>query len=1340
MIDSSLITSKMSGIPLSPTTTPCVREVCAGSPSSPAREAPADVFRSCKAACTDASTSSSGLISASGFCTANTTAESLIPQAVAKPAEQPQLGDGEPFIGLKRGRAALAEVQLEVAVPVTEVPPTKRRAPAADDCSAADRLDAGSVVSGNALCDSVQLQTVGREIDAVEGKAAADLRADRLTALKIAGMTAEQAASVDDSLAELSCDSLSTSECAAERIVGLAEDGFVIALYQVAAEKSLAKAIRLHPDSTLLVLRFCAFLDSLVTVTAACNHGGLSLYHGIFSDMLCALNRHIGKRDVVLAITSCLSDLARAIISSDLIREFFCAMLPVLRAYATDWAICTAAIGSLTAASIGCTPDHLPETADVEEALSFILAAVQGPESDKAFVANAGVFICGVSDLRSRSFSDACRADSLAAACKAVMAAAVEYHSKEEDVIVSALKAVCVSASSASIVMKIAASGVPESVSTALRPKGLSPTVTSLACRAFMLLADAGAADRVVAVDAVSLLSDILGSCDIATTVRDAFAALRLLIKALDEAGARRVARACLATIARFSGCHVTVAAGILLLGEFLKSPHAQEGSGGESDSESDGEEGDGVVASLERDCGSAIVAAINSHRSSRFVCTRGCEALVALCDLRLNTQSIITMGVAETLAACATDHPREQRIITAVCSALHNLLYLPEHGASTALLRRIVTSGAAKTLVKEVAESSIGKNVCRALLTMLWLSLLRDNCAELLEMGTAAAIAQAVSKFQFDAKNRAYVIEYACKAFWNFASAAALGSCPIAVLRRGYAVHAVVSCLISGELRRNGELTGIALRTIVLLFKLPGADDAGRLHLSRPPLAATIVSILLSPLASPESVSDGQGIAAYCCEILAAVSGDLERCGALLNAGAVDALVSAAWHWKDDAGIAASVCATLGNIARAAAFARRAGTSVLFDENSAAALAVSILQRQGTRNDVATSATTALGRFALAASTADSSDAAGVALKSASTWAGALQQVISRRRSRLTSDSIGGEDLTFSAQATVALSMLEKADPAIAPLCTSAFSQLPSTCLTQRVNASILWLAARGSDADMSVAVPLAASCSAVDWVAAAQLAAYAGRVAAVDLLLSYCRGQSRAACSAALRIAASRGHMILIERLMERWLVDPAENDSEALILAAENGHLPVVDRLLREAEVTPAGGGGAAVWLAAGNGHLAVVERLLADPRADPACSFNEAIRSASHHGHLAAVHRLLLDDRVDPGAGRQAALALASRRGHIDVVHALLADPRVKPDAFLQHVLLQESEHYPLSSRFALLREASVVRALLAKPAGAAERFPQVYGAAQLRSWQDAGWRRRRHAVLGWLGPF
>lgn len=134
-----------------------------------------------------------------------------------------------------------------------------------------------------------------------------------------------------------------------------------------------------------------------------------------------------------------------------------------------------------------------------------------------------------------------------------------------------------------------------------------------------------------------------------------------------------------------------------------------------------------------------------------------------------------------------------------------------------------------------------------------------------------------------------------------------------------------------------------------------------------------------------------------------------------------------------------------------------------------------------------------------------------------------------------------------------------------------------------------------------------------------------------------------------------------------------------------------------------------------------------------------AYNSAVRMASHRGHLHVVTRLLQDKRVDPGAGGQAALALAAREGHIDVLHALLEDPRVDAEAYLNSYLASDGKALPLLSRQALLRRPAVVRALLAKPEGAADRFPlpAAFGRAEMRGWAAAAWRRRRAAMLAWF---
>lgn len=102
------------------------------------------------------------------------------------------------------------------------------------------------------------------------------------------------------------------------------------------------------------------------------------------------------------------------------------------------------------------------------------------------------------------------------------------------------------------------------------------------------------------------------------------------------------------------------------------------------------------------------------------------------------------------------------------------------------------------------------------------------------------------------------------------------------------------------------------------------------------------------------------------------------------------------------------------------------------------------------------------------------------------------------------------------------------------------------------------------------------------------------------------------------------------------------------------------------------------------------------------------------------------------------------ALAASEGHVDVMQALLHDPRVDAEAFVRSYLKSERKQLSSMARHILLRKPSVVRLLTAEPAvgGAAERFPlpASFGRSDVRGWAAAAWRRRRGAVLAWVGQF
>lgn len=312
----------------------------------------------------------------------------------------------------------------------------------------------------------------------------------------------------------------------------------------------------------------------------------------------------------------------------------------------------------------------------------------------------------------------------------------------------------------------------------------------------------------------------------------------------------------------------------------------------------------------------------------------------------------------------------------------------------------------------------------------------------------------------------------------------------------------------------------------------------------------------------------------------------------------------------------------------------------------------------------------------------------------------------------------------------------------------------------SERVHANFAWKARHGSGSDVESAANAVASLqqSNFDCTMNVRLAASVGSQAAVDTLLNAAGDE---VTLSALLTASACGHARLVDHLLHHWSADPTRADCLALILAAQFGRLEIAEQLLSaDVEVSPAVEDCSPVWLAARNGHLDLVARLLSDSRADPSALRNAAIRMASRSGHLPVVQWLLADERlgVDPDASGHAALEAAAAGGHVDVLQALLADPRVDAGHYMQSEYdssddagALQGEGLPRSTRLVLLRQPSVVRALVLPPlrpgddasaeGGDAPAAPlrHAYRAADVHAWGAAAWRRRRHAVLAKLAP-
>lgn len=172
--------------------------------------------------------------------------------------------------------------------------------------------------------------------------------------------------------------------------------------------------------------------------------------------------------------------------------------------------------------------------------------------------------------------------------------------------------------------------------------------------------------------------------------------------------------------------------------------------------------------------------------------------------------------------------------------------------------------------------------------------------------------------------------------------------------------------------------------------------------------------------------------------------------------------------------------------------------------------------------------------------------------------------------------------------------------------------------------------------------------------------MAAAAGHLSVVKLLLADARVNPAAGGQAALCSAAERGDLEMLDLLLADARVSPRANASKSLTAAAEHGRVRVAERLLADGRVDPGADDHKALCAAAGNGHSAVVDLLL--PFADSA-GVNLALRTASHAGELAAVEQLLVHPLADPSADRNAAVLRAAEEGHVDVLARLVGDPRV-----------------------------------------------------------------------------
>jgi ankyrin repeat protein len=143
------------------------------------------------------------------------------------------------------------------------------------------------------------------------------------------------------------------------------------------------------------------------------------------------------------------------------------------------------------------------------------------------------------------------------------------------------------------------------------------------------------------------------------------------------------------------------------------------------------------------------------------------------------------------------------------------------------------------------------------------------------------------------------------------------------------------------------------------------------------------------------------------------------------------------------------------------------------------------------------------------------------------------------------------------------------------------------------------------------------------------------------------------------AMLLAASYGNVKGVEVLVAAGCADITFNDQAPLRLAAAAGHLAVIRVLLTLPGVVPEAQSSYALRLAAANGHTPVVELLMTDGRAKPNALANDALQMAAFYGHADVVELLVSDKRVhDNNKDCVAAFLSVSALGFDAVVQVLL----------------------------------------------------------------------------------
>lgn len=1271
------------------------------------------------------------------------------------------------------GGSVPADAELQPAPPAKRVTPDNESDCGAVGASSADSLATVAVAlsstTGHSMSEGAGLdhdQHASKSESA--GSAPANLLAALVTTLQSAGLAIEQAESLALCASELAASSLGAAESAAARIVeaATAHTDCAHALHEAGVVQLMAQAAARPDRSTALATSFAAYLDCVV----ALEDRDVVLYSDVFADVLHVLRCHLEQRDAVHALCATLYGLAKKLEANDLLMQMLAGLLPVLRTYCTDQAVCSAALGTL--ASL-CSEPHVPARpicAYVDELATLLTSAVRfgGASVSPQLLLQSSYVLCEILTCKwthGSDFSQECFGE----ACRAVVSAAVRHHIADEKIVPTVLRLLAAVAQAGlnNAVQLLAA--LDDGVITLLRNALVTAVtetgsikITRAACSAIAAFTQGCARADVVKqlseAGADAVLTRVLTDSSDKDTLAFACEALVHIARTLrgdaDIDRLQAATRAGLEALGHYPRSTAIASHGCDLLSVFFEETSLADPRHGARDPAAPAHRRrDAASFKLLEEAGGAAVSVLKHHKRDVATCGRACAAVGLFCGSELDYEKIGTMGAVQELAAAAAQHKGDYRITASACLAIRQLAAQaaassPFRGGLPVRLwfmERLIASGAVATITRAMAADDRQLTVCGVeAIHSLCKCTAGEAASRLLEQGVVKALARAVTTFQFTADCRSVIIRRTCATLYDLAlcvddfDSEGSGLVPrgtpeavAAILRRESAVQALVDCVVSGEFGADQAVLSSALISICNLVRNASTSERARVITST--VAGTALTVLRD---FNHCASMYMPLALAACEVLALASELPQNWGALTAAGAAATLVCTAQHWcitrSATRDLSALVCRALGNLARASALTFAANPATQrepsFCGGSVASALCTLLQKQLERdagNDAAIiAAITALRDLAL--------------LHSLHVHACAAAVMDSKAATAVIEAALPFATHRVAAETLALLRRHESGDS------TRSFKGRLS-------DTDVLWLAIRGSDEDLRRAVPLAVATPSTCLITGVEWAAAAGRADVLDALLLHCGSHVGTARAAALRIVVSRGHVELLFQLVKRWHVDLAGEGNDLLALAAENGHLQAVERLLQENTVASTGSGSPAIWRSAGSGHLQIVERLLVDACTDPTGCFNEAIRSASRGGHLAVLQRLLEDPRVDPGAGGQAPLALAARAGHMDVLHALLADPRVDADAYLSFALETPSTAAAALKPAvwnALLQQPAVLRALLQRPRGTEERLPQLFAAAAAAATSAAGgaarvtlleagaWRRRRHAVIGW----